>query len=121
MKVFLVEDSAAIRERVRLAVAECGGTVIGEADGQQDAIRAIRQCCPQLVILDIVLAQGNGIEVLRHVKADLPAIRVIVLSNFSSQPYRKRCQELGAEYFLDKNQEFEMLGSLLVTATSGGA
>ena len=33
MKVFLVEDSAAIRERVRLAVAECGGIVVGEADG----------------------------------------------------------------------------------------
>lgn len=120
MNVFLVEDSAAIRERLRLAVAECGGTVVGEAATQDDAIRAIRQCHPQLLILDIALAQGNGIEVLRRVKTETPAILVIVLSNYSSPPYRKRCSELGAEYFLDKNQEFETLGLLLATATSGG-
>lgn len=120
MNVFLVEDSPSIRDRLHVSIAESGGTVVGEADNQHDAIQGIVRCTPQLVILDIALAVGNGIEVLRSVKASLPSIRVIVLSNYSSPPYRNRCRELGADYFLDKNQEFEALGRLLLTGLGSG-
>lgn len=115
MKVFLVEDSAAIRARLHLRVAEAGASVVGEADNQHDAIHGICSNPPHLVILDLALAEGNGVEVLRCVKSSFPQTKVIILSNYSSAPYRSKCSQLGADYFLDKNQEFEALGPLLLS------
>lgn len=114
MKIFLVEDSPDIRERLHALIAAIPGVeLVAEADNQEDALRGIFESHPDVVILDMRLASGTGMEVLRQVKAKQALIKVIVLTNFGYPQYRKRCMELGADYFLDKTREIGTFGGLL--------
>lgn len=110
MKIFLVEDSEVILAHLRHIVSEMpGAVVLGEASRQDDAVAGIAATRPDVVILDLGLAQGNGIEVLRHVRSLQPALQFIVLSNKAAEQYRNRCLDLGAHLFLDKARDLENL------------
>lgn len=119
MKVFLVEDSPVIRERLREAVALVDGAeVVVEAETELEAVRGILERRPDVVVLDLALAKGSGVEVLRQVKAAQPAIKVIVLTNKTEPQYRNRCMALGADRFLDKARDFGKLGMHLAALAS---
>lgn len=120
MKVFLVEDSRPIRDHVHAVIAEvAGAAVIAEATTEADAIEGICATRPDAVILDLTLARGSGIEVLRRTKSVLPEMKVIVLTNRADKQYRKTCMALGADCFLDKSREFGMLGEYLQELVAG--
>lgn len=121
MKIFLVEDSAVIRERLRGMIAAIPDIELaGEADNEADAVRGICALCPNIVILDLVLASSSGIEVLRQIRKQSLSGLVIMLTNNGYPQYRKKCMELGADYFMDKSQEIETLSGLLVKLANGG-
>ena len=107
IRVFLVEDSRAIRERL---IELLGGienvSIVGEAGTQQDAVSGIYRTRPDLVVLDIQLPEGSGIDVLREIHSQVPAIKFVVLTNHASSQYRKICMNAGASHFLDKSSEF---------------
>ena len=108
-KVLLVDDSRVIRERLLSLIAELPDIeVVGKAERVAEAIRKIRTLRPQIVVLDISLPDGNGMQVLEAIrKMRRPLPRVIMLTNFAHEAYREKCLELGAEYFFDKSAEFE--------------
>ena len=70
---------------------------------------AIRRLKPDVVILDIHLPGSSGIEVLEAIKKDKPAPIVIMFTNYPYPQYRKRCMDLGADFFFDKSTEHEKL------------
>ena len=78
---------------------------------------------PDLVVLDLKLDGGSGLDVLRETDGKLPANRVIVFTNHASQPYRKKCMAMGAAGFFDKAQDFErvrdMVRQMISIATAG--
>jgi len=114
MHIFLVEDSDLIRERLYAMLGGLPGVeVVGHAATAADAIAALLRLKPDVAVLDIKLKAGTGIEVLRAIKHSMPALDVIVLTNYATEEYRKRCLEAGAEYFLDKTNEFDQLPSIL--------
>jgi two-component system response regulator DevR len=113
-RIFLVEDSALIRERLlRLFEGLSGVEVVGDAQSAADAIAGIVAATPDVVVLDIKLKTGSGIDVLRHIKEHLPGITIIMLTNYATGEYRRRCFEAGAQYFLDKTNEFQKLEGIL--------
>ena len=113
-RVFLVEDSAIIRERLLQLLAGLDGvTVVGGADNAVDAIAGIVAAAPDVVVLDIKLKNGSGIDVLKRIKKRLPSVTVIMLTNYATSEYRRTCLDAGAEYFLDKTNEFENLRGIL--------
>jgi DNA-binding NarL/FixJ family response regulator len=114
ISVFLVEDSALIRNRLLSMLADMPGVeVVGHADNAADAIDGILAAPPRAVVLDIQLKNGSGIDVLRAVKPRLPAVVMIVLTNYATPEYRKPCLALGAEHFLDKTNEFQSIRTIL--------
>ncbi|HYD94494.1 MAG TPA: response regulator [Noviherbaspirillum sp.] len=114
MKVFLVEDSKLILEHLRDMLSACEGVQLaGEADTEQDAMGGIAETRPDLVILDLSLAHGSGLEVLRQTRQSLPATAVVVLSNRVGPQYERRCLALGAERFLDKTRDFGRLRTVV--------
>lgn len=124
MMVYLVEDSPIIRERLRDMVMELdAGTTVHEAASPLAAIAGILEKQPELVVLDLQLEGGSGLDVLREVNERLPASRIIVFSNHASQPYRKKCMAMGAAGVFDKAQDFEMVRDIvrqmIGTATAG--
>lgn len=122
MAIFIVEDSAAVRERLVEMLSDAGGMhVVGEADNYRDAVAGILKTRPDIAILDIKLAdeQGSGIDVLAAVKRELPALRGIMMSNYASPQHIKASAEAGAAYFLDKSSEFEQIVHILKAIGSG--
>jgi DNA-binding NarL/FixJ family response regulator len=114
MKIYVVEDSDAICERIVRMVNEIPDIqVIGTADRVSTAIRSIERHQPDVIILDIQLLDGNGLDVLQYVKKAMSAIKVIVLTNFNSDQYRNLAHSSGADAFLDKSNDFMKIPSLL--------
>ena len=108
-KVLVVDNSRLVRERLRGLILELQDVeIIGEASGVAEAIRKIRRLRPQIVLLDISMPDGNGMEVLSAInrtRRNRP--HFIILTNFDQEAYRDRCFELGAEYFFDKSAQFQ--------------
>jgi DNA-binding NarL/FixJ family response regulator len=114
LKVFISDDSATVRERlVTMALDLPEVDVVGQAKDVPGTLDAIRRIRPDVVILDIRMPGGNGIEVLREVKKMTPAPQVIMLTNFAYAQYRKKCKEAGADLFFDKSTEFAKLPQAL--------
>ena len=124
MMVYLVEDSPVIRERLRDMVMEIEpGAMVLEAATPGAAIAGIVEMQPALVVLDLKLEGGSGLDVLREVNERFPAIRVVVFTNNASEPYRKKCMAMGAAWFFDKAQDFERVRDLvrqLISAATAG-
>lgn len=113
MNVFLVEDSMRIREKIRGTVADAGGTVIGESAGESSALRDIDALHPDLVVLDLMLEEGNGINVIRKLRLSQPTLPVIVLTSCTRATYAERCLTEGANWFLEKDSDYSQFEALL--------
>lgn len=119
MQVFLVEDCAPVRERlVAMLQAVPGTEVVGHASDAVGAIRDILAARPDVVVLDISLANGSGFDVLRAVRPEAPQIDFYMLSNFAAYPYRQLAGKLGARGFFDKTSEFERVREVIAQRAS---
>jgi len=106
MNVFIVEDSASIRQRLAIMLGDIEGvTVVGQADTPAEALEGILRTRPDSVVLDIQLIGGSGLDVLRKAHPQVPATVFIVLTNHPDLQYRRICMEAGAAYFFDKSSE----------------
>ena len=112
--IFIVEDSALVRERLLELLGEVPESrVVGVAAGADEAIRDILAGRPDVVLLDLSLAQGSGFDVLRAVHEAAPEIDVYMLSSFATEPYRRLAARLGARDFFDKSSEFQRVRDTL--------
>ncbi len=90
-----------------------GVEIVGQADNVADAINAIRRLQPDVVILDIRMPGGSGIDVLRKTKQNGTGPMVIILTNYPFSGYRQKCMDAGADFFLDKSTEFDQIPDLI--------
>ena len=118
LKVFLADDSAAIRERVAQLLSVNAVDIVGEAETPQGSIDGILAAEPDVVVLDVHLDGGTGLQVLRAVRQARPGIAFVVFSNNSAPAYRKRYLGEGARSFLDKSSEFDRLALAVVEASA---
>ena len=110
MTIYIVEDSQAVVERLVESVRELGQMeVVGLADEAHTAIAKIPQLRPELVILDLGLKTGSGMDVLRSLSKSEYQPTVFVLSNLSDPVMRRACIAAGANAFFDKSTEFPAL------------
>jgi two-component system, OmpR family, response regulator len=112
VRVFIVEDSPLIRKRIIDNLQALGGfEVVGFAEAESVAVAAIVESKPDVVVTDIRLKEGNGIEVVRQLREKVFASRprIYVLSNYANAEYRRQCQLVGADDFFDKSGEYDRL------------
>lgn len=106
--LFHVEDSLELRRRIEGEFTQLTGIeVIGFSDRADDAIRQIRRLEPDLVVLDLQLAEGSGIDVLRDLSSGAAPPTFIVLTNHSDSGFRKLSLRAGAHHFFDKSTQLE--------------
>ena len=120
VRVYIVEDTILIRERLDAMVAVAGATVVGHASTADAAIASILAERPELVILDMQLADGTGFDVLRAIRKQAPEIDVYFLSNFTASPYRDLAERLGAKGFFDKSKEFDLMREVVARRAAAG-
>ena len=114
VNLFVVEDAPEIRKRLIAMVRTVAGiNVIGEADSVNEAIDGVLGSAVDTLLLDLQLKDGIGLEVLARVKQARPELRVIVLTNFATQQYRQASLSAGADFCLDKSQEFGLVPGIL--------
>lgn len=109
VRVFLADDSPLICDRVAAMLAAAGMAVVGRGDTPQACFNGILASHPDVVVLDVQLDGGSGLEVLRTVRVAAPDIAFVVFSNHAAPAYRKRYLGEGARQFIDKSTEFDLL------------
>ncbi len=120
IKVFIADDSSIIRERLNALLSDLPRVeVIGEAGDAEEALEGIQELNPDVVILDIRMPVGNGISVLEKIKRTESSPVIIMLTNYPYPQYRKKCADLGANYFFDKSTEFEKVIEVFNKLTQG--
>lgn len=114
MRLFIVDDSDIMRSRILDMLSDIKGIkIIGQADDGVEAMDAIRNLKPDIVILDIKMPRGDGITVLETLKKGKNPPAIIMFTNYPYFQYRKKCLDSGADYFFYKAVEFGKLIDLL--------
>jgi DNA-binding NarL/FixJ family response regulator len=112
--VLVVDDSILVRRRlVALLHDAAPGTLVVEAADPEEGIEAFHRWRPDVVVLDLSMPGGSGLDVLREIRKVTPPRMVIVFTNHSEEPYRRRCLEGGADLFLDKSKDLRRLVEVL--------
>ncbi len=91
--------------------------IIGQARNAIEALEKLEHLQPDLLILDMRLPGGCGIDILRKVKSAQNATTAIMLTNAPFPQYKKGCDRLGTDFLLDKSFEIkkmtEIIGQLI--------
>jgi DNA-binding NarL/FixJ family response regulator len=110
MKLLIVEDSEHIRASL-VALMECipGVGSICTAESLADAMHCARTTLPTMIVLDLQLPDGLGIELIDPMKHLAPDVQIAVLTNHANAFNRRHCIAVGADWFFDKSTEFDAL------------
>ena len=112
LTVFVVEDSATIRHNLVATLEELAPVrVVGFAEDATEAIERLAGDPPpcDLAIIDVLLRQGSGVDVLKALHRAASPVRRVVLTNYATDLMRDHCIALGAERVFDKSGEVEGL------------
>ncbi len=112
VRTFIVEDNPVILDNLRDTLEELTDVqVVGSAADESAAVDCMRKD-PQaidLMIIDVFLASGSGLSVLRSAQQLNVQAKRVVLTNYATQEIRRRCAALGADRVFDKSSEIEEL------------
>jgi DNA-binding NarL/FixJ family response regulator len=116
VRVFVVEDSALIRKRiVDDLLFLMRFDVVGVAESESEAVAGVAELLPDIVVTDIQLKEGSGLEVVRKIRAraPVPPPQIFVLTNYAFPEYKRQCLVSGADAFLDKSSEYDRFLALM--------
>jgi two-component system, OmpR family, response regulator len=116
-RILLIEDSEALSRRLVDLLSEPGAVAIAaQAATQAEAISHLKEGVFDVLVVDIELAEGNGVAVVRNARQLYPPHAqplIIMLTNYASDFVRDHCFAAGADYFLDKMRDISQLKALV--------
>jgi DNA-binding NarL/FixJ family response regulator len=117
IKVVTIDDSPIIVNHVKEILAEIPSVeFVGTTHSYPGALELIKQVLPEVVILDININSPdgkNGIDLLFSIRKIYSSMTIIMLTNLANDRYRKMCMDGGANYFLDKSDDFDKITEIL--------
>jgi two-component system, chemotaxis family, chemotaxis protein CheY len=116
-RVFVVEDSADLRWLYRLMLERAGYELVGEADNCATALARAPDLEPDIIVLDVLLPDVNGIEVARLLRTLLPGVTIVLCSG-AGRDVAAEAADVGASGWLDKGQLHDLV-PLLDRLTAG--
>jgi len=112
ISTFLVDDSLVFLTIAARYLVECGErvvAVVGQAHDGESAIAEAARLQPQLILLDMMLAEHSGLDMILPLRAAVPSARIIILSMMDATPYRQAALRAGADGFVSKDAMVENL------------
>jgi DNA-binding NarL/FixJ family response regulator len=104
-KILLVDDHEVLRQGMRLLIEHQGDLqVCGEAADEASALKHYRSVRPDLLIVDLSLKEGDGIELIKRIKLLDPDARMLVFSMHDERVYGERALRAGAKGYVSKQQ-----------------
>lgn len=120
VKILIVDDHQSVREGLALRISlHADLEVCGEAESEEQAITLVKQLKPDLVLVDISLKSGHGLELIKRVRTMDPAIKMLVISGFQESLYAERACRAGAMGYLNKQESSEKMIEAIRTVLSG--
>lgn len=101
-KVMIVDDHDVVRMGLRVLLDDTEYEVIHEASGVTEALRLVRQRVPDIILLDVRLPDGSGIEACRLIKHEFPEVRILMLTSYDDEQAVIEAIEAGATGYLLK-------------------
>jgi len=119
IKILIADDHQIVRQGLRSLIEKASGmAVVAEAENGREAVQLAQQERPDVVIMDISMADLNGMEATRQVIAALPKVKVIALSMHSDNRFVRGMLDAGASGFLLKDCAFEELDGAIRAVTA---
>jgi NarL family two-component system response regulator LiaR len=110
IKVLITDDQAIVRKGIRALLAtEANIKVVGEAENGAKAISQAENLQPDVILMDLVMPEMDGVEAIRHIKAHQPAARILVLTSFATDDKVFPAIKAGALGYLLKDSSPEEL------------
>ncbi|MBI3014595.1 MAG: response regulator transcription factor [Candidatus Tectomicrobia bacterium] len=103
IKVLIVDGHEKVRQELTAALGRKQGLeIVGAAATGQEALRQVMSLRPDLVLLDVKMDDGNGVETCRRIAAMIPMARVVVLTSYFDETERNKVLSAGACAYLLK-------------------
>src|SRR5207248_2372149 len=119
-RVILIDDHAVVRVGLRgLIEQERDLTICGESGDAADALSKIQTTRPDLVLLDLSLRQGSGMELLKDLAIQHPSLPVLVLSMHDEMIYAERALRAGARGYVMKGSTSQQVITAIRRVLSG--
>ncbi len=119
-RIMIVDDHPMMRDGLNMRISSQEDMeVCGEAATENAAVELFRQLCPDLVLIDISLKEGNGIELVKRIRLLNAATKMLVVSTFQESLYAERALRAGALGYLNKNESNEKLLEAIRTVLRG--
>lgn len=123
IRVLVVDDSALVREGLRAVLGTNGKAhgieVVGDADSVSSSLSQTRRLKPDVVLLDIRLPDGSGLDACREIKRSLPTIRVLILTSVATDELIHQAVLAGAQGYLMKEINPDGLVRAIADAFAG--
>jgi DNA-binding NarL/FixJ family response regulator len=112
--VILADDHILVRQGIRRIIEEDSSIkVIGEAADGLEVLELLRECTPDLVILDLSMPQLGGLEAAEIIKKQFPAIKIIILTMFKRKSFLNKAKAIGVDAFILKEEADADLNSTI--------
>ena len=118
IRVLLAEDDANARSVLTDLLESLGHTVVAQVGSGRDAVRRTQEVTPDVVLLDVHMPDGSGIDVMRHMEP-APTVGAIAMSGFAMETDFLRSREAGFHIHLTKPVEFAVLERAIGEISNG--
>ena len=121
IKWLLVDDHPVVRDGLhRIRELDPRIQIVGEAGTVQSAVAAARRLVPDMILMDVRLADGDGIEACRQIKAVLPGTHILFLTSYADNRFVLASMEAGADGYLLKESGGERIVNAIHAILNGG-
>ncbi|MGF6697318.1 DNA-binding NarL/FixJ family response regulator [Paraburkholderia sp. MM5496-R1] len=121
IRVLIADDHALVRDGLRHILQNTNGfEVAGEASDSVSTIALVRSHPADVLVLDLSMPGRNGVELIKQIKDEMPALRILVLTMHAEQQYAVRAFKAGASGYLTKESASAELVSAVSKVASGG-
>ena len=119
-RVYLVEDHPVVRDGLAQLINEEDDLVIcGAAADAPTALREIQDAAPDVAVVDLLLGEADGLELVRTLKARLPRMPTLVLSMYNESLYAERALRAGSRGYIMKEEAIEQVLVAIRRALAG--
>ena len=106
LKILVADDAAILRRRIVSMLSSLEGVSgVFEAVDCRSTLASVELNCPDVLVLDLCMPDGSGLDVLQSLKQMTDMPRVLVLTTWGDPEIRRRCLDAGAEFFFEKSSD----------------
>jgi DNA-binding NarL/FixJ family response regulator len=121
MKLLLVDDHALFLESLKGLLSAKGYEVVGTARNGMEALKRARRLSPELILMDIEMPDCDGLVATRLIKAEMPQIKIVMLTVSATDEHLFEAIKSGASGYLLKSQSADRFLEMIAQVEGGGA